>query len=580
MGKAYTVPLRYLHMYFKANEILYSGLDGFFSSLRVFFWPMTEEKLKKELEKALTKIAELESLKLERGQDDEQIRYQANLLENVSDAIISSDLDFIVMSWNAAAEEIYGWKSGEALGKAFAELLKPQYPEESREKVIRQFLENGSYIGEVLHYHRDGRPINIWTKVSLVKDDQGIPTGSVAVNRDITKRRQAQKDSENLQAQLLQSQKMEAIGRLAGGVAHDFNNLLTSISGHVSLVQLDVDPDDPINESLIEIESAATRATELTSQLLAFSRKQLIKPKVIDINELIEYMHRMLVRIIGEDIILETSTGKQIGRIKADPGQVEQTVVNLAVNARDAMRSGGTLYITTDNVSLDEAYCKIHPNITPGNYVMLEVIDSGEGMDQKTLQYIFDPFFTTKERDKGTGLGLATVYGIVKQHGGCIDVLSQPGEGTTFRIYFPLVEEEAESIKRYAAVGDFPTGKETILLVEDDPMVKKVTIKSLARLGYKVLQAESGLEAIKLAEKNGDMIDLLLTDVIMPHMNGREVAEHINKRYPKIKVLYTSGYAEDVIAHHGILNEGLEFLGKPYTPEKLAFKVNEVLSKI
>ncbi len=285
----------------------------------------------------------------------------------------------------------------------------------------------------------------------------------------------------------------------------------------------------------------------------------------------------MLVRIIGEDVDIKTSPQKQLGQIKADPGQVEQIIVNLSVNARDAMSDGGKLTIETADVTLDEDYCKKHIHVVPGNYVMLAISHNGEGMNKETQKNIFDPFFTTKKEGQGTGLGLATVYGIVKQHNGHIEVYSEIGEGTTFKVYFPQVHEKAEAIVRKSPLADLPRGGETVFIVEDESMVRNIAIKILTRLGYKVMNAENGPNALAIIEKQQTPIDLLLTDVVMPNMNGRELAEKIKGFYPNIKILFSSGYTEDVIAHHGVLDEGIDFIGKPYTPQSLAMKVRKVL---
>ena len=386
-------------------------------------------------------------------------------------------------------------------------------------------------------------------------------------------------EKEKLEQQLYQSLKMESIGRLAGGVAHDFNNLLTGISGNVQLAQLDIKPGDPLFETLDDVNEAAKRAAELTHQLLAFSRKQIIKPRVINLNDLIRDLHKMLVRIIGEDLELKTIPQTDLGFIKADPGQIEQVIINLSINARDAMPDGGKLTIETAEVSLDEDYCKTNLNVEPGDHVMLAVSDNGTGMDEETRKNIFDPFYTTKEEGQGTGLGLAMVYGIVKQHGGSINAYSEVGEGTTFKIYFPLVKEQAQPVEKKRRAPTLPHGTEIIFVVEDETMVRNTATRILTRLGYQVISAKDGPDALAVIEKLKTPIDLLLTDVIMPNMNGRELAERVRRQYPEVKVLYTSGYTENVIAHHGVLDEGLDFLGKPYNPQSLAAKVRTLLDE-
>ena len=365
--------------------------------------------------------------------------------------------------------------------------------------------------------------------ISVFQTDKGK---FATIFRDITYRKEAEEEKAKLESQLQQSQKMESVGRLAGGVAHDFNNLLTGITGNIMLAQMDLNSGDPLYETLNEVNEAAKRAADLTRQLLAFSRKQIIKPKVMSLNNLIRDLKKMLIRIIGEDLDLKVTPQKQLGQIKADPGQVEQIIINLSVNARDAMPDGGKLTIETADVILDEEYRKAHPHVEPGNYVMLAISDNGDGMDEETQKNIFDPFFTTKPEGRGTGLGLATVYGIVKQHNGHTEVYSEIGEGTTFKVYFPLAAEKAESILRTSQIDDLPHGTETVFIVEDESMVLKIAIKILTRMGYKVMSADCGPNALAIVEKEQPSVDLLLTDIVMPNMNGRELAEKMEKLYP------------------------------------------------
>jgi len=429
---------------------------------------------------------------------------------------------------------------------------------------------------ETVDQDKDGKNIYLAKNFSAVVEN-GILVRIWGMQRDITARKIADEERVKLESQLQQAQKMESVGRLAGGVAHDFNNLLTGITGNLQLAKMDLSYNDPIHETLDEINEAATRAATLTKQLLAFSRKQIIEPKILNLNALIDNMRKMLVRIIGEDIDLTTIPMNDLGKIKADPGQVEQIILNLAVNARDAMPQGGKLTIETVNVRLDKDYCKSHPLVEPGYYVMMAISDNGEGIDENTLKNIFDPFFTTKREGQGTGLGLSTVYGIVKQHKGNIEVYSEQQNGTTFKIYFPLVQEKEDLINKPAVPEVLPKGTETILIVEDEAIVRNIAIKILQRLGYNVLFASDGPNALILARDKGSRIDLLLTDVIMPNMNGRELAENLQQKFPHLKVLFTSGYTEEVIAHHGILDEGLEFIGKPYSPQTLAVKIRQTL---
>lgn len=400
---------------------------------------------------------------------------------------------------------------------------------------------------------------------------------AIVVGMDITERNEAEAEKNILEAQLRQAQKMESIGRLAGGVAHDFNNLLTAILGNTDLALMDLEPENPLYPRLMVVMQAAESAADLTRQLLAFSRKQIIEPEPVDLAGLIEHMHMMLARLIGEDIRLDISAPQQLGLIKADPGQIEQIIVNLAVNARDAMPEGGRLVLEVSDQHLDEEYVKRHPYTKAGEYVMLAVSDTGCGMSAEVKQHLFEPFYTTKPLGKGTGLGLATSYGAVKQHGGSIEVYSEPGHGTTFKIYFPRLLGEVAGAKKQAGIEKLPGGTETILLVEDDPGVLDFSLNVLNHSGYQVLAAASGEEALSLAEEHSADIHLLLTDVIMPGMNGRMLADRLMLGRPGLRVLFTSGYTENVIVHHGVLEEGINFLGKPFTALSLTRKVREIL---
>ena len=378
--------------------------------------------------------------------------------------------------------------------------------------------------------------------------------------------------------QLLQSQKLEAVGRLAGGISHDFNNLLTVILGYSDIMKRNLPDSHPLRRNVEEIVRASERAASLTRQLLAFSRKQVMQPKVFDLNTVVTDLEKMLRRMIGEDVELRVSLQGELGNIKADPVQLEQVIMNLVVNARDAMPKGGKLSIETSNVYLDEAYAREHVSVVPGDYVMLAISDTGCGMDEETRLHIFEPFFTTKEQGKGTGLGLSMVYGIVRQSGGNIWVYSEEGRGTTFKIYFPRVVADVEDYKRTSPLSDVPCGAETILLVEDAELVRNLARQVLEGAGYRVLEAASAEAAIDLCERiNGDTIDLLLTDVIMPGMSGNDMSRILLKKQPGMPVLYMSGYTDDAIVQHGVLEAGINFLQKPFTPGALASKVREVL---
>jgi signal transduction histidine kinase len=394
---------------------------------------------------------------------------------------------------------------------------------------------------------------------------------------EVNERKLAQAELERSEEQLRQSQKMEAIGQLAGGVAHDFNNLLTGITGHSEMCLQGLPSEDPLYRHIEQIKKSSDRAASLTRQLLAFSRKQILQPENIDLNKIVIDLNKMLQRLIGEDINLLMGLAADTGRVKADPNQIEQVLLNLAINARDAMPKGGRLTIETSNAYLDEEFSRDHLAVQPGPHVMLAVSDNGCGMDPETQAHIFEPFFTTKEVGKGTGLGLATVYGIVKQSEGSIWVYSEVGRGTTFKVYLPHVEGPAEEANEETVNLELLNGTETVLLVEDEAVVRDMATEVLRDRGYRVLEAKHGPEALKLERQHRGEIHLMLTDVVMPQMSGRELAEQLLLRRRDMKVLYMSGYTDDAIVHHGVLEEGTAFIGKPFTISALARKVREIL---
>lgn len=397
------------------------------------------------------------------------------------------------------------------------------------------------------------------------------------LRHQIEERKQTENALRESELQLIQSQKLEAIGQLAGGIAHDFNNLLTIITGYSDLTLRGFSANDPGKAKVQEIKAAALRAAALTRQLLAFSRKQALQPKVLDLNTLITDVSKMLRRLIGEDVEFITLLRPEAGCVSADPGQIEQVLMNLVINARDAMPQGGKVIIETSNVELDKAYTNMHMEVNPGKYVMLSISDTGTGMNKETQNRIFEPFFTTKEIGRGTGLGLATVYGIIKQSGGNIWVYSEVGNGTTFKIYLPLVEEEAEARDFVDKSEVVLRGTERILLVEDEPMLRKLACSILEESGYKVLEAGNGVEALDLCDRYGGQLDLLLTDVVMPLMSGRKLVEKLTATYPQIRVLFMSGYTDDAVIHHGLLEHRMPFLEKPFAPNDLLKKVREIL---
>ncbi len=430
-------------------------------------------------------------------------------------------------------------------------------------------VSGGVILGVLNIYVKEGHPRN--------KREEEFLTAIANTLTGIIIRNRGEKEIAALQEQFRQSQKMEAIGQLAGGIAHDFNNLLTVISGYSELSLSELKGDGDLRENIEEIKKAARRASDLTRQLLAFSRRQILEVKVLDLNIVLRDLDKMLRRVIGEDIELVTTYFENLERIKTDRGQIEQVIMNLAINAKDAMPSGGKLTIETANIELDEEYARSHIAVTPGRYVMLSVSDTGVGMTPEVRDRVFEPFFTTKEMGKGTGLGLSTVYGIVKQSGGNIWVYSEPGRGTTFKIYLPRMDEPLDERVERMVEKERPGGDETILLVEDDKEVRMLAVRILKTQGYRVLEASEGREALRALKGYDGLINLLLTDVVMPEMSGRELANRLIPFHPKMKVLYMSGYTDSAIVHHGILDKGVNYIQKPFTVDGLARKVRGVL---
>ncbi len=430
---------------------------------------------------------------------------------------------------------------------------------------------------ERTYRRKDGTILSILIQDRLMRDESGQIIGIRSAVEDITERRQTQEALRKSEEQLRQWQRVEAIGRLAGGVAHDFNNLLMTIKGSGELLLNAFDRRDPRREEVEEILKAGERATSLTRQLLAFGRRQVLQPQVLDLNSLVINMDKMLRRLIGEDIQLATALDTELWSVKVDPGMIEQVIMNLAVNSRDAMPKGGKLTIETANIIHDEEYASRHISMKPGYYVMVAVSDNGCGMDKETQSHLFEPFFTTKEKGKGSGLGLSTVYGIIKQSGGNIWTYSEPGQGTTFKIYLPRVEKTARIYKPKARPSMAPGGTETILLVEDEEAVRTMVSKILKNKGYTVLEAAHSKEAFEICERHEGPIHLMVTDVIMPQMSGRELAERLASILPEMRVLYMSGYPDNTIVQHGVLEPGTAFLQKPFTLNALELKVREVM---
>ncbi len=401
----------------------------------------------------------------------------------------------------------------------------------------------------------------------------------VSIAIDITERKKAQEEKEKLEQQFLQSQKMETVGRLAGGIAHDFNNLLTAIMGNTEISLMKMEKENPLYNRLQIIKRASESAADLTRRILAFSRKQILDPSPIDLNEMIEHMDKMLVRLIGEDVYLITTSKAEKPVIKADPGQVEQIIVNLAVNARDAMPDGGAITIETVNTILDSGYCRTHAYVVPGEYVMLSISDTGTGMSREVKDHLFEPFYTTKPKGRGTGLGLSMVYGAVKQSNGTIEVYSEEGKGTSFKIYFPVYKGEVHAAAEVRTEHELPAGNETVLLVEDNILVLDFASGILEQAGFRVLESASAETALTKEKSFTGPIDILITDVVLPGMNGKALAEYLSAKRPGLKVLFTSGYTENFIAHQGVLDDGINFIGKPYSAHSLLRKVREILDR-
>ncbi len=479
-------------------------------------------------------------------------------------AIIALDAGRRVRMWNRTAELIFGWKAEEVAGRTLPACAGPER-DAAIERVLAGDVEPGF---EFITTRRDGSALQVSACAAPLRDAAGRVAGMVIIASDMS-------DRKRLEAQLLQAQKLEGVGRLAGGVAHDFNNLLTIINGHADLIMMEIkDRRDPVYENAVEIKSAGERAAGLTRQLLAFSRKQVMRPCLLDVNEVVNEVQRMLRRLIGEDIEVITTLAPGLGRVQADPGLLHQALINLAVNARDAMPEGGRLTIETGELDVPAA----EGGLDAGRYVTLQVSDTGAGMDENTKAHLFEPFFTTKPPGRGTGLGLSTVYGVVKQASGHVFVESEPGKGSSFRICLPWAgAPEAVPAQAPAATGGDARGDETVLVVEDQSEVRRLVSSALGSFGYRVLEAGSGAEALALAERHAGPIHLLLADVIMPGMSGKEVAQRLAAARPDTKVLFMSGYAEDVIAHHGALEPGVAYIAKPFTPEALAAKVREAL---
>lgn len=511
---------------------------------------------------------------------EESRKQYLNLVEGTPDLItrVNSEGRFVFL--NHAALEIFGLSPEDCIGRLAFDFIHP----DEKASTIAAFLEWLNSDKEIFtHENRqigiDGREHQMAWSIIAERDANHVVTGFAGTARDITERRRAEVERLKLEDQLLQSQKMESVGRLAGGVAHDFNNMLGVIIGHAEMALDLVDPDQPIHEDLSEILNAAERSADLTKQLLAFARKQAIAPKVLDLNDVVAGMLKMLQRLIGEDIHLNWHPAANLWNVKVDPSQIDQILANLSVNARDAIKDVGKITIETKNAVIEADHSVHYSEFKPGEYVMIAISDDGCGIDKETINHIFEPFYTTKDIGEGTGLGLATVYGIVRQNNGFINAYSEPGHGTTFRIYIPRHTDESGLSETVDDAELVLGGNETILLVEDEAVVLKLTREMLKRQGYTVLTANTPRVAISMLQEHSGEIDLLISDVIMPEMNGRDLAKKLSSSYPKLKMLFMSGYTADVIAHHGVLDKEMNFIPKPFTTKSLAAKVRQVLDK-
>jgi two-component system cell cycle sensor histidine kinase/response regulator CckA len=552
------------------------GADDYLSKTE-----LTTTVLERSIRYALERARHIDELR-----ESEQ-RYR-HIVETTNQGVWMIDTQGRTTFMNARMASMLGYGRAEVVGVPVLDFVC----DEGRHAIVEQVARSrqGSVQAESRLKRKDGSGVWVLLEASPIVGESGTCDGSFAMVMDITERKTseealrlsegrgklAEEAKVSLEMQLLQAQKMEAVGRLAGGIAHDFNNILSVILSYSDLLIDDLKEGDPIRNDIDEIRRAGMRATELTRQLLMFSRQQVIAPKVLNLNDLLTSMDKMLRRVVGEDVALTSIPASALGRIRADPGSIEQVIMNLVVNARDAMPTGGKLTMETADVELDEEYVKSHLGANPGRYVMLSVSDTGIGIDKTTLVRIFEPFFTTKESAKGTGLGLSTVFGIVHQTGGNIWVYSEPGQGTTFKIYFPRIDATSETQQAPGASAT-QRGSETVLLVEDEGQVRTVARGILRRYGYTVVEARDAEEAVLLCQRHPGPIHLLLTDVVMPQMSGPQLAKRLLLLKPEMKILCMSGYTDDAAVRHGVIAAELAYLQKPITVETLTRKVREVL---
>ena len=498
----------------------------------------------------------------------------AAIVESSSDAIIGKTLDGVITSWNAGAENLYGYTSDEIVGHNVSELLPPDRTEELVSILERVQRGERTEQLETKRLGKDGSIFDVSITISPIRDSRGAVVGASSVARDLTERNRAEADRRIFEARLQQSERLESLGQLAGGIAHDFNNLLAVILNYAEFVAAETADMPEVRADVEQIEAAAERAVTLTRQLLIFGRREVIEPEALELNAIVADIENLLSRSIGEHIELRVDASANLPRIRADRGQVEQVLLNLAVNARDAMPNGGTLTIETSLAELDEGYSRIHPRVSPGHYVELEVSDTGSGMSAEVSTHIFEPFFTTKPEGHGTGLGLSSVYGIVTQGGGSLSVYSEEGMGTTFRLYFPVTDQPLTSAPLGAEISEEGHG-ETIIVVDDEPSILEIASRILRQNGYNALTAATHHEALSLAEAHD--FQLLVTDSVMPHMSGRTLAQRVDELRPGRAVLFMSGYGAGELSPQRIVDEGVAFIQKPFNRRTLLEKVRDGL---